>query len=80
MNNFELECFDFIADTLTNRPKEANEENVKYNAQDREKIRKIIIAHIQILDKNKDKISEDSYKLLIELYDGLLKILNRNLI
>ena len=79
MNNFELECFNFIVDTLTNRPREANGE-IKYDAQDREKITKIIITRKKMFEENKEKISEDSYKLLIELYDGLLKILNRNLI
>ena len=80
MNGFELECFELIADTLKNRPLKANGENSKYNAQDRAKIREIIISQKQMIDDNKEKVSEDCYKLLMELYDGLLKILNRNLI
>ena len=71
MNNLEIQCLEFAVDILTNRPKNLNGEISKYNKQDRDTILKNIYLQKEIVENNKNHLTEDCYSLLIDLYDGL---------
>lgn len=80
MSNLELECFAFAEDILKNRPRDINGDTVKYNAADRKKILEILAELTEKLNKNKDKMSADCFRLLYEIINGLCKIVKNKLI
>ena len=71
MNNLETNCIELIVDTLSNRPKSIDGEIVKYNAEDKQMILNVIESQKANVENLSKVISEDCYKLLMELYDVL---------
>ena len=78
MNNLEIECFNFVEEILCNFPKNQKGEVVLYQKKDIDKITEIINGQKDIVEFNKNKLSKDCYKILIQIYDGILKIVTKS--
>jgi hypothetical protein len=78
MNNIERSVFDFVLDTLTNRPKDLNEKIDKYSTQDKKILLKIITEQKETVKNSKNNISRDSYNDLMNIYKWLEQLLENN--
>ena len=79
MNNFEECCFAFLADMLTNRPKDLEGKTIIYDNEDRKKYLDIIKAQKIEIEQNKT-ITQENRELLKRLNELLVEILTRKLI
>ena len=75
MNNYEQECFDLVADMLTNRPRSKSGKVVKYTKEERETYIQLAETKKKEAEKIKKELSDSSYRLLTEIYDSVLKFL-----
>ena len=80
MNNIERSVFDFVLDTLTNRPKDLNGKFDKYSTLDKEVLLKIITEQKETLKNSKNNVSSDSYSDLMNIYKWLEQLLENNVI
>lgn len=80
MNNLEIECLEFAEDILFNRPCSTDGNTVKYNEQDCERIINVLTAQKKKVENNESRISPDCYRLLIEIYDRLIKLVSNRYI
>ena len=80
VNNMEKICVDFVVDTLLNRPKDTEDKLIKYNDTDREVLIGFIIEQINALEENRINISSSSYRGLIDMYEGMYRLLKNDTI
>ena len=80
MNNLEIECIEFVIDTLKNRPKDMSAKVKKYNSADRKLLLEIIKEQQDIIERYQEQISDDSCLLIKKIYDGLYDLISSKLI
>ena len=80
MNNLEIACFNLVEDILTNRPKNLSGEEEQYGADDSSKIIEIINFQIETVNKYKNVLTDDGYRLLIKIYSGLKELVESKII
>ncbi len=73
MNNFEIICSEFIADTYGNRPKNAHGTIISYTEEERSILKSTVQHHIHDIETHKDEISPATYELLATIYNLVYK-------
>ena len=80
MNNFEIECLDFIGELFTNRPKDINGKDTTYTDEDYTTLLNCCNEKKRLHEENLRNRHNNSYQLLLQLYDIVLELLKHKII
>ncbi len=74
-NNFEAMCYCLIKDLLGNKPKDINNQVVKYSDEDRTKYISIIKENINELENVRNSMDKEIYEFILFIYKSALDLL-----
>ena len=77
-NNIEKICIDFVVDTLLNRPKDIESKIINYKEEDKKILINTINEYIKEINEQHLNISSIGYLGLINIYEGMLLLLENN--